>query len=67
MNFPSFVNFTMRALFDLLRACPSATKMSPLAPMATPSAIEHVRSIAAHSRLPIVISSLPSGLILKTV
>src|SRR5215510_6831147 len=65
MNFPSFENFTMRALES--PPCPSATKMSPFGAVTTSLGRLNVSGPSpATPALPSVISTFPSGLNLNT-
>jgi len=65
MNFPSFENFINRLL--PLASWPSATKMSPFLPTATPLGDRKCRSsLPPTPASPNVIRSVPSGLNLKT-
>src|SRR5215472_13906228 len=66
MNFPSFENFTMRAL--VFSPCPSATKMSPLgATKTSDSPLKVSGPSPATPGLPSVIKTFPSELNLPTV
>src|SRR5215472_15941764 len=66
MNFPSFENFTMRAL--VFSPCPSATKMSPLGATKTSDGPLKVSDPSpATPGLPRVIKTFPSELNLTTV
>src|SRR5258708_38383662 len=66
-NFPSREYLTTRALLDLFREWPSATKISPFAPTATPvGRSNRYGPFPPTPSVPIVISTLPVGLILRT-
>src|ERR1700719_3538226 len=65
MNLPVLSNLTMRAL--VLPPCPSATKKSPFGATSTAEgALNSSLPLPATPGLPSVISTLPSGLNLKT-
>ena len=67
MNRPSFENFTTRAELCWLGAWPSVTKISPLGAIATPVGRSKVSGPFPDTpSFPIVISTLPAGLNLRT-
>src|ERR1700693_2548733 len=67
INFPSFENFTMRALSHMQPVCPSETKMSPFGATTTSVGAPNVSGpVPLTPALPSVIKTLPSGLSLKT-